>query len=339
MDTSLSDEQHLLKETATRLAADFRADPERIDAQRSAAEAHEAAAELGLFLMRLPEAAGGSGSSALDVALVAEAFAQAPGVIPFVGPLLAVELLRLSGTTAADPVLEGVGGMTIGLGPDLGAATPADRLGEVVAWDCAGAGRLAALVADSGLREVRVSELAGASLPCADLTREMAASGVADEIAVRPISGEALEAWEAFAIAILAADLVGSMSGALDLGVEYVKDRRQFGKPVGAFQAIQHALADAYVSVRAARAAVYFAAWSVDSSLPSEALLAARVAKSYAARAAIEVGELVMQVHGGMGTTWESPCHLFLRRMLLDDATLGDQHVQLAAISTARLEA
>lgn len=124
------------------------------------------------------------------------------------------------------------------------------------------------------------------------------------------------------ATVLVSAELVGVCRRALDMTVEYVKDRKQFGRPVGSFQAIQHRCAQMLLSTEGARAATYFAAWAADADrerLPE----AASIAKSAASRAGVEVTASAIQAHGGIGFTWEADVHWFFKRAQLDAAFLG----------------
>src|SRR4029078_4945741 len=114
-------------------------------------------------------------------------------------------------------------------------------------------------------------------------------------------------------------------------------ERRQFGVPVGSFQAVQHLLAEAHCLVEGAHSATLHATWAVDALDPPEALMAGRVAKAYAARAARTVGETAVQVHGGIGNTWECMVHVHLRRALLSSQWFGDDDVQLCELQRTRL--
>jgi alkylation response protein AidB-like acyl-CoA dehydrogenase len=127
------------------------------------------------------------------------------------------------------------------------------------------------------------------------------------------------------------------MRGALDGVVQYAKQRVQFGVPIGSFQAVQHMCAEALVKVEGAASATKYAAWAVDELDPAAALLAARTAKAYAGAVARDVPETVMQVYGGIGQTWESIAHFYLRRTLLDRQVLGDEQAQLAHLADSRL--
>jgi alkylation response protein AidB-like acyl-CoA dehydrogenase len=125
------------------------------------------------------------------------------------------------------------------------------------------------------------------------------------------------------------ADLLGAAHAALDGAVAHAAERRQFGRPVGSFQAVQHLCAEALVSVEASRSATWHAAWAVDALAPAEALRAARVAKAWCSEAALQVVEAAVQVWGGLGITWECPVHLFQRRVLLSRRLFGDEAFHL----------
>ena len=125
------------------------------------------------------------------------------------------------------------------------------------------------------------------------------------------------------AAAALVAEMVGGMQRTLDITVEYAKMRKQFGKPIGMFQAVQHQCADMYVETESARSAVYYAAWALEENVP-DAAVAVSIAKMYASDAGRTVGNRGIQVHGGMGFTWENDLHLYYRRAKASETTLGD---------------
>lgn len=125
------------------------------------------------------------------------------------------------------------------------------------------------------------------------------------------------------ATAALAAEMVGGMQRTLDLTVEYAKTRKQFGKPIGIFQAVQHQCADMYLETESARSAVYYAAWALQERAP-DAAAAVSIAKLYASDASRTVGNRGIQVHGGMGFTWENDLHLYYRRAKASETALGD---------------
>ena len=112
-----------------------------------------------------------------------------------------------------------------------------------------------------------------------------------------------------------AAEAVGVAQRALDLGVEHAKTRLQFGKPIGTYQAVSHPLAQTYTDVELARSLVYWAAWCVAKG-DGRAQLAAAAAMAFATEAAVAACERSIQVHGGIGFTWEHPLHRFYKRAL-----------------------
>ena len=125
------------------------------------------------------------------------------------------------------------------------------------------------------------------------------------------------------ATAALAAEMVGGMQRTLDLTVEYAKTRKQFGKPIGMFQAVQHQCADMYLETESSRSAAYYAAWALEENT-GDAASAASIAKIYASDAGRTVGNRGIQVHGGMGFTWENDIHLYYRRAKASETMLGD---------------
>ncbi len=123
-------------------------------------------------------------------------------------------------------------------------------------------------------------------------------------------------------LAAYALEAVGIGSKANELAIAYVSEREQFGKKIGTYQAVSHAVVDAYVAVELARSLAYWAAWCVATD-DAQADLAAAAAKAEAAEAAVLACETSIQVHGGIGFTWESPLHRYYKRALSLDAALG----------------
>jgi alkylation response protein AidB-like acyl-CoA dehydrogenase len=125
------------------------------------------------------------------------------------------------------------------------------------------------------------------------------------------------------ATAALCAEMTGGMQRTLELTVAYAKTRKQFGKPIGIFQAVQHFCADMYLETESSRSATYYAAWALEENVP-DAAAAVSVAKIYASDASRNVGNRGIQVHGGMGFTWENDIHLYYRRAKASETMLGD---------------
>ena len=135
----------------------------------------------------------------------------------------------------------------------------------------------------------------------------------------------------------LALEAVGISQKALDLGVEYAKDREQFGRKIGVYQAVSHALADTYVDTELARSLAYWAAWSVAED-DEQAPIAAAAAKAYASDAAVVACERSIQVHGGIGFTWEHVLHEYYKRALWIQAYDGYPRKQRARIAAWLLD-
>jgi alkylation response protein AidB-like acyl-CoA dehydrogenase len=140
------------------------------------------------------------------------------------------------------------------------------------------------------------------------------------------------------ATAALAAELVGGMQRTLDITVEYAKTRKQFGKPIGMFQAVQHQCADMYLETESARSAVYYAGWALEEKSP-DAAAAVSIAKMYASDAARTVGNRGIQIHGGMGFTWENDIHLYYRRAKASETALGDATFHRERIASMVIDA
>jgi alkylation response protein AidB-like acyl-CoA dehydrogenase len=161
-------------------------------------------------------------------------------------------------------------------------------------------------------------------LPTVDRTRRLGEVKV--ERAATPLLGvldaEELGGVRDRALALLAAEAVGVGQAALDLGVDHARTRVQFGKAIGAYQAVSHQLAQAFLEIEVARSLAYWAGWAVGEGAP-EAGIAASAAKSRAAEAAVAACERAIQVHGGVGFTWEHPLHRWYKRALGIAAILG----------------
>ncbi|MCV7224316.1 acyl-CoA dehydrogenase family protein [Mycolicibacterium elephantis] len=148
-----------------------------------------------------------------------------------------------------------------------------------------------------------------------DLTKALA--GVVESPAeLRDLSDDDATRWLALALTVTCADLVGAARGTQNLAVEYAKVREQYGATIGSYQAVGHMLAEGLALIEGSISVLRHAAWAVDELPAAEAVEAARVAKIYCARAALTVCETSIQVHGGIGNTWECLAHVYLRRVL-----------------------
>jgi alkylation response protein AidB-like acyl-CoA dehydrogenase len=140
------------------------------------------------------------------------------------------------------------------------------------------------------------------------------------------------------ASAALAAELVGGMQRTLDITVEYAKTRKQFGKPIGMFQAVQHQCADMYLETESSRSAVYYAGWALEENAP-DAPVAVSIAKMYSSDAGRTVGNRGIQIHGGMGFTWENDLHLYYRRAKASENAFGDATFHRERIASLIIDA
>src|SRR4051812_4605422 len=165
---------------------------------------------------------------------------------------------------------------------------------------------------------ITISPMAGM-----DLTRKLYAVTLKDTPAEKLDNAAGLARGLSIATAALVAEMVGGMQRTLDITVEYAKTRKQFGKPIGQFQAGQHQCADMYLETESSRSAAYYAAWALQEQAP-DATLAVSIAKTYASDASRTVGNRGIQIHGGMGFTWENDLHLYYRRAKASETALGD---------------
>ena len=173
-----------------------------------------------------------------------------------------------------------------------------------------------------------------------DLTRRQARLDL-DAVPAERLTGSdpqaALDTTLDQAAVCLAAEMVGGAQVCLDMAVQYSKDRFQFGRPIGSFQAVKHRCADMLVDVECARSAVQYAAWAADEA-PDELPTVAAVAKSFTSDAYVECANRNIYVHGGIGFTWEHDAHLYLRRATAAKALLGDPRRHRAALAAELLD-
>jgi alkylation response protein AidB-like acyl-CoA dehydrogenase len=342
----LTEEQEMLREMATQLSASVgltnTSDLTTVDRAKGWLSLSDA----GLLGLRIRDEVGAPAASGVELMLIAEALGGAVAPVPFVGCMLATELLAL--VEAPGEWLEEIatGQVRYGLllSRDLSGLADVSQLAETVAWDVEEASYALALAGSAEQRRVvRISLGEGFSaLNSADLTRRLLRPTVTPdpsqmEQVGRPLTTEMHDGWLGLALTLVSADVVGVMRSALQKAVAYTKERIQYGVPVGSFQAVQHMCAEVLVQSEAAASTTKYAAWAVDALDPAEALMAARTAKAYCSSVAREVTETIMQVYGGIGQTWEHIAHVWTRRALMDRQVLGDESEQLLRIADWRL--
>jgi len=173
-------------------------------------------------------------------------------------------------------------------------------------------------VVDAKAPGVSITPMAGM-----DLTRKLYAVSLTDAAAEQLDVVVGLDRALDIATTALVAEMVGGMQRTLEISVDYAKTRKQFGKPIGSFQAVQHQCADMYLETESARSAVYYAAVALQEGA-ADASAAVSIAKVYASDASRTVGNRGIQIHGGMGFTWENDLHLYYRRAKASETMLGD---------------
>jgi len=309
MDFDLTDDQREIKRTARQLLA-----------ARSGWEAVRAAAEAGSPDDRLwaqlrdlgwpgiavDEQHGGQGLGAVELAVLAEEHGYACAATPFLQTAAAAAVIQAAGS--AEQRARWLPGLA------SGEQTAAIGRRELLA----GAADAAVVVLLDG-ESAEVLDGAGArleTLATIDSTRAYARAAAEAE-------GEPLGAGAADRIvAALAAEVVGLSQRALDMTVAYVKDRKQFGVPVGSFQAVSHRCAQMLLDTESARSTAYFAAWAAGAD-PDRLPEAAALAGAAAAGGVRDVTGSAIQAHGGIGFTWEADVHWLYKRAQLDAALLG----------------
>jgi alkylation response protein AidB-like acyl-CoA dehydrogenase len=319
------------------------------------------AGQLGLPGLVIPEKHGGSGAGPVELAIACEEMGRALLCAPFFATavLAAAALLNSGDQAAQDEFLPGIAdGSTIatlavceddGAWNAEGVTTRARRSGDGYLLDGRKSfvidGHTAGLLlvvaqADGGPSLFAVRGDAGGlerrPLETLDLTRKQAALTL-DAAPARLIGAEGsaagvVAATLRLAAVALAAEQVGGAQRCLDMSVEYAKIRMQFGRPIGSFQAIKHMCADMLLEVESARSAAYYAAWAAQDG-SDELRLAASLAKACCSEAYFRVAADNIQVHGGIGFTWEHDAHLYYRRAKSAELMLGTpaEHREIAA--------
>jgi alkylation response protein AidB-like acyl-CoA dehydrogenase len=315
-------------------------------------------AELGWLGLVVPEAYGGAGLSYVDLVVVLEEMGRVALPSPFIWTVLFGEAIRRAGSDAQKNSLlpKLAAGELIatlaymepsGRWDNAGISMKARKSGSgfVLEGDKAfvNDGHVAdfILVAarsggedDGGITlfaiDRRRSGVSVNPLKTMDQTRklsEVSLRGVKAELA--DVVGEPGAGWKTLAAVIdrgkvaLSAEMMGGAQKVLEAAVEYSKVREQFGRPIGSFQAIQHKCANMLVDVEGAKSAVYYAAWAVSNEV-AEAPLASAMAKAAASDACRRTAAEAIQVHGGIGFTWEHDLHLYFKRAKSSEFTFGD---------------
>ncbi len=334
MDFGFTDDQREIQRTARSLLAE-RARPERVrenaEARTTDQELWRELCELGWPGIAVSEQYGGGGLGRIELSILCEELGRAVAPVPFLPSAMAATLIEHAGSPEQrERWLPGLAsGESIGA---LGSAN--DGVGELVI--SAPEADVIVLVEDDGrARLVPGSEAEVTPLEGIDPTRSAGRVGAAGS---EELPGDVSGAVDRALVAI-SSELVGVCERALEMTVAYVKDRKQFGVPVGAFQAVSHRCAQMLLDTERARSAAAFAAWTADAD-PEGLAEAAAMAKASASDAGREVTASAIQAHGGIGFTWEADVHWLFKRAQLDAALLGGasrQRARVAAILAEKL--
>jgi alkylation response protein AidB-like acyl-CoA dehydrogenase len=296
--------------------------------------------EQGWLGVALPESEGGLGLGAVELAVLLEEIGRHVAPVPFLSSVLAIEAFRRAGDAAtveqlvggeriacvawADDARERLGPVAFAPVADVAVVVRTDgRRGTVDAFDLTAApeARPSAEPAMELTRPLGWLEPRGGG-------RRLGGDDLARELFDRAATGTSVE-------------MLGAAGQVLDMAVEYAKDRVQFGRPIGSFQAVKHRCADMLVDVEGMRSTSYWASWCLAAD-DDAASIAASTAKTWCSDASKRVMASALQVHGGIGFTWEHDLHLYLKRAQLDQVSFGDatfHRERLTALLRAHVEA
>jgi alkylation response protein AidB-like acyl-CoA dehydrogenase len=376
LDFGFSEEQEMLRDAAKRFLAD-NCSTKFVRQMMADESAHDAGfwrklVDLGWPGLLIPEEYGGQGGSFLDMTVIAEEAGKSliPGPF-FAAALLGAPIVIEGGSDAQKKQLlpkmakgeyiatvaiaEAAGRFDAGgielraekKGSDYTIAGEKFFVPDAQVADCIVVAARSAGSGESGVTLLMVpAKQKGVTitqLKTVDMTRRLCHvkfDGVA--VSRANVLGKEGQGWPTLrrildvATAALAAEMVGTAQKALDIAVDYAKTRVQFGKPIGSFQAVKHKCVDMMVAVENSRSLTYYACWTVDERL-AEAATAVPMAKAYASDMAKNVTSEAIQVHGGIGFTWEHDMHLYHRRALAGEANFGNAPIHRETVAKSLL--
>jgi alkylation response protein AidB-like acyl-CoA dehydrogenase len=371
MDFAFSDEQEEFRATLRRFF-DEKAPPAEVRRASQSAEGYDVdlwkqmGEELGLQGVHVPESCGGQGFGFLELGIVLEEMGRGLTPSPFLPTALATLAIRNAATAAQQEALlpalasgseiatlavTEASGRWDAVGISLEAAPDGDEVvlsGEKpFVIDAAAASRLVVAArqpGSSGAQGITLCTLAGDAPgvqvapvesmdPLRRLGRVELREARAQVLGEAGGAGPALRKTAAQACIALSAEMVGAAQRCLDMAVEYAKVRVQFARPIGSFQAIKHKAADVLLELELARSAAYWACWVADEDGP-ELEEAAHLAKALCGDALRLASAENIQIHGGIGFTWEHDAHLYYKRSQGSDVLFGDPVEHRAALAT-----
>jgi alkylation response protein AidB-like acyl-CoA dehydrogenase len=346
MNFELTDDQLSIKRTARELLAS-RYRPETVrnlatDERGFTDQQWEELAQLGWPGVIVPEADGGLGLGAVELVVIQEEIGYALAPTPLLSSLSAALLLVASGSeeqrsTWLPQLAAGQIRGTIatweersGPAPDRSELEPIDGhiTGRKIAVPDAASAHIVLVAGADGRHFLVQANGPGLTIDqqrSLDPTRKLYTVAFdrapADELA--GFGRERITHAYATIVTALAAENVGVAQRAMEMAVAYAKDRKQFGRPIGSYQAVSHRCAQMLLEVEGARSLCYWAGWALDHD-PAVAVRAASMAKAYASDAGFRVAASALQVHGGIGFTWEHDLHFFLKRATANGHAFGD---------------
>ena len=315
-----------------------------------------AMADQGWLAIEVPADDGGLGLGTVEVAVLCEEIGRRLVAAPFLPSILA--LGAFSGAQARADAATKDWREALGEGAAVGCVAIASPGGGVTATTSGSDGRVrlsgatpptafapsadvAVVVAGDSVYAVDVrSEGRPDPVPAMDRTRELGILAFDGTPALCLGGAETAELLLDRAATLASAEMLGAADHVLSMTVDYAKDRVQFGKPIGSFQAVKHMLADALVDVEGMRSTAYYAAWCAAAD-DRDRSLASSMAKAWCSDASRRVMAAGLQVHGGIGFTWEHDMHLYVKRAQLDQVSYGDaafHRDRIAAILRERLD-
>jgi alkylation response protein AidB-like acyl-CoA dehydrogenase len=330
MDFGLSEDQREIQRTARALLSE-RARPERVREHAEVGRFDDGLwrelCELGWPGIAISESQGGQGLGLVELSILCEELGRTVAPVPLLPTVLASTVIEQAGSEEQHARwLPGLAsGELIGV---LGTAR--EGVAELVVG--ASAAQLLVLVEDGAARVLTAEQVEVEPVDSIDPTRPTARVHAAQDTG-EALAGDVAGGMDRALVAI-ASELVGVCDRALAMTVAYVKERKQFGVPVGSYQAVSHRCAQMLLDTEKARATTAFAAWAADAD-PGRLAEAAAMAKAAASDAGVEVTASAIQAHGGIGFTWEADVHWLYKRALIDASLLGgakQQRARLAAL-------
>jgi alkylation response protein AidB-like acyl-CoA dehydrogenase len=331
MNFDFSDDQQAIKRTANEfLTARFK--PERVrelaESKGYDDEAWKEMCELGWAGIFVDEEHGGQELGTVELIILMEELGYALAPVPFLSNAAAGLALQFCGTDAQKA--RWLPGIASG---ELRGALGQWKDGEARLVPDGDSADVIVLVGPEQSFVVERSAADVEPFEAMDATRRFAR--------VRSDGGDALDAPLSPALdrisAALAAETVGVAQRAMEMAVEYARERKQFDRPIGAYQAVSHRCAQMLLEVEGSRSAAYYAAWCADAE-PDTLSLAASMAKAYASDAGWRVCTSSLQVHGGIGFTWEHDLHFFLKRAKINSLLFGSAGAHRERVAQLSLE-